>query len=204
MSSPEPQENAQPEDTALPPPLITFPSANVLVRLHHPSDAPAIQAAGDSPRIAYFMGRAFASPFPLALAHYLVGYANTITAPGRPDPLLCYAICDAATNTFIGTIGAKPRDDVESGTFVVGYWLGEKWWGRGIMTEVLRWYVKWVFDTFDGVRRLEGLVHEKNDGSKKVLVRAGFVYEGTRRKAGEKDGDVFGIETFGLLREECV
>jgi RimJ/RimL family protein N-acetyltransferase len=150
------------------------------------------------------MGRAFLSPFPLALAHHLIAFANSATAPCHPDTPLCYAICDAATNTFIGTIGAKTREDIESGTLVVGYWIGKKWWGRGIMTEVLRWYVKWVFDEFQEMHRLEALVHEANEASRKVLERVGFVYEGTRRRAGEKDGEVFGIQVFGLLREECV
>jgi RimJ/RimL family protein N-acetyltransferase len=36
-----------------------------------------------------------------------------------------------------------------------------------------------------------------------VLTRAGFVLEGTRRKAGVKHGVVFDISMYGLLREEC-
>lgn len=45
-------------------------------------------------------------------------------------------------------------------------------------------------------------MHVINEASQKVLSKAGFVYEGTRRKARFKHGKVFDILTFGMVRED--
>jgi RimJ/RimL family protein N-acetyltransferase len=168
----------------------------------HPSDASAIQRAADSPAVAKHLSYRFASPYTLEEAQRWVAYARSFKPPGT-DVLPSLAICDGATDTVLGGIGVKIKDDIEAGCFELGYWLGEASWGRGIMTEACRGYVKWVFETFPGVHRLEGAVFEGNDASVKVLTRAGFVLEGTRRKAGVKHGVVFDISMYGLLREEC-
>ena len=37
----------------------------------------------------------------------------------------------------VGSIGVKLQDDIERCSAEVGYWLGESYWGRGIVTEAL-------------------------------------------------------------------
>lgn len=198
--SASPSSNITTTPADLPPPIITLP--NCILRLIHPSDAPAIQRAADSPAVAKYMSYRFANPYTLEHAQQWVGFATAFKAPGT-DILPSFAICDPATNTVLGGIGIKARDDVESNMYEVGYWIGEASWGKGIMTAALRAYVKWVFETFPAINRLEGVVFEGNEASVKVLKNAGFVYEGTRRKAAVKHGVVMDILVYGLLREEC-
>lgn len=122
-----------------------------------------------------------------------------------PDSLsLSLVIADPETLSFCGTIGLRPLGDDETRTAEVGYWLGEPFWGRGMVTEATRGFARWVMEQFGegNLVRLEGHVYSNNEASKKVLSRAGFVLEGTRRKAGWRDGEVFDIHTFGLLRED--
>lgn len=186
--------------SSLPPPVLTL-SKSVLRRIQL-SDAPDIQRAADSPRMAKYMSYRFASPYTLEDAYRLVTYATSFKAPGT-DILPSLAICDPATGTVLGGIGIKTKEDVEANSFELAYWLGEASWGKGIMTEACRAYVKWLFETFPNINRLEAIVFEGNDASVSVLKRSGFVLEGTRRKAGVKHGVVFDILVFGLLREEC-
>ncbi|KAL2023228.1 hypothetical protein VTK56DRAFT_3351 [Thermocarpiscus australiensis] len=203
------QSQSQPHSTpTLPPPILTLPKC--LIRPHHPSDAPALQRAGDSPNVARYMSTRFPQPYTLSDAHAWIDFATkTTVAPAdrggnnnNNNTLLCYAICDPETNTVQGGIGLKTRDDVEAHTLEVGYWLGEDRWGRGTMTEALQAFVGWTFERFPAVRRLEAGVFGGNEASARVLAKAGFVLEGRRRKAAEKNGEVFDILVFGLLREE--
>lgn len=185
---------------SLPAPVITL-SKSVLRHIHS-SDAPDIQRAADSPRVAKYMSYRFASPYTLDDAYRWVIYASSFKAPGA-DILPSLCICDPATGTFLGGIGVKTKEDIEAHSFELGYWLGEESWGKGIMTEACRAYVKWVFETFPNINRLEAGVFEGNDASVSVLKRSGFVLEGTRRKAAVKHGVIFDVLVFGLLREEC-
>jgi RimJ/RimL family protein N-acetyltransferase len=182
--------------------MLTLPRSKTHLRYMHPSDVPALQRAADSPAVAKYLSYRFASPYTLEDAERWVAYVRAFKAPGT-DILPNFAICDAATDTVLGGIGVKTKEDIEAGCFEVGYWLGEESWGRGIMTEACQVYVKWVFETFPGIHRLDAGVFEGNDGSVRVLERAGFVHEGTLRKAGVKHGVVFDISMYGLLREEC-
>ncbi|KAK4034156.1 acyl-CoA N-acyltransferase [Parachaetomium inaequale] len=198
---PQPQQEAPSASPFPPPPILTLTKS--ILRTIHAADAPAIQRAANSPGVAKYMSLRFPSPYTLDDAKFWVGYASAFTAPGRPDVLPSLAICDRATGTLLGGIGIKTREDIEAHSFEVGYWLGEDGWGKGVMSEACRAYVKWVFETYPAIIRLEAGVFEGNDASVKVLERSGFVYEGTRRKAGMKHGVVFDILVFGLLREEC-
>ena len=189
------------DDTStLPPPTITLP--NCILRPIHPSDVAALQRAADSPTVARFMSYRFPSPYTLQDAQQWIGFALAFKAPGT-EVLPSLAICDAQTNTFLGGIGIKTRGDVEDHMYEVGYWLGEASWGKGIATAALRAYSRWLFETFPDVNRLEGMVFEGNEASSKVMRKAGYVYEGTRRKAAVKNGVVMDILVYGLLREEC-
>jgi [ribosomal protein S5]-alanine N-acetyltransferase len=74
------------------------------------------------------------------------------------------------------------------------------------MTDAASGLARWVLENFpaDEVLRLEAAVFSSNGGSQRVVTKAGFVHEGTRRKAGVQrwDGGVVDILVFGLLRED--
>jgi len=116
------------------------------------------------------------------------------------------AICDPETNTLVGSIGIRPLGADETLTVEFGYWLGEEYWGRGIMSDAASGFARWVLENFpaDEVLRLEANVFSSNEASRRVVTKAGFVHEGTRRKAGVKrwDGGIVDILMFGLLRED--
>lgn len=47
---------------------------------------------------------------------------------------------------FVGDIGFKFFWDVEFDIFEIGYWLGEEFWGVGIMMVVLKEFIVWVWE----------------------------------------------------------
>lgn len=98
-----------------------------------------------------------------------------------------------------GGIGADPGEGVHAKTARFGYWLGEPFWGRGIMTAAVRATTRHIFDHFDIVR-LEAPVFEWNPPSMRVLEKCGFVREGVLRKSVEKDGRIIDAVIYALLR----
>jgi RimJ/RimL family protein N-acetyltransferase len=89
----------------------------------------------------------------------------------------------------VGGIGLKLKDDIERVGAELGYWLGEAYWGRGILSEAVPAFTQWALKEF-GLIRLEAVVFEWNRPSARVLEKSGYVLEGTMRRSANKDGQV--------------
>ncbi len=94
-----------------------------------------------------------------------------------------------ADGLSVGGIGLVPLNDVYVKTAHIGYWLGEPYWGRGIMTDVVRAVSGHALATL-GFLRLEAPVFAWNPASMRVLEKCGFVREGVMRKSVLKDGEL--------------
>jgi ribosomal-protein-alanine N-acetyltransferase len=97
--------------------------------------------------------------------------------------------CIEMDGTAVGGIGVHPGEDVYRYTVTVGYWLGEQFWGRGIMTEVVTGVTEFCFDNFS-LHRISAEVFANNPASARVLEKAGFTFEGRLKNNVMKDGQV--------------
>jgi RimJ/RimL family protein N-acetyltransferase len=79
------------------------------------------------------------------------------------------------------------KQDVHRRTAEVGFWLGERYWGRGILSEVLPAVSNWALQQADLVR-LEAFVFEWNIASARVLTKAGYQLEARLRRSITKEG----------------
>jgi [ribosomal protein S5]-alanine N-acetyltransferase len=77
----------------------------------------------------------------------------------------------------VGTIGITIHDHKAE----IGYWLGRAYWGKGIMTEVVKEITKYCFNEL-GLRRMYAYTFPKNKASMRVLEKAGYKFEGILRK----------------------
>ena len=100
-----------------------------------------------------------------------------------------------------GVCGMTPGEGVTKHVGLVGYWIGERHWGRGVATAALKAFLDYAWDTFP-VTRLEARVFAWNPASARVLEKNGFSLEGVRRNAIRKDGQTVDELVFGLLRSE--
>ncbi len=73
--------------------------------------------------------------------------------------------------------------------------------GRGLAVAAVRELAARLFAA-RGLHRLEAEVYGFNVPARRVFERAGFVYEGVRRRAYDRDGDWQDGVRFGLLAEE--
>ena len=101
----------------------------------------------------------------------------------------------------VGGIGIVPNKDVERISAEMGYWLGEEYWGQGIMTRVVRQMYEYVFAGFP-IIKLYAPVFSHNPASIRVLEKAGFVREGILRQAAIKNGKVIDLHYYGLVKPQ--
>jgi RimJ/RimL family protein N-acetyltransferase len=81
-----------------------------------------------------------------------------------------------------GVISLTILPDIYSKSAEIGYWLGEPFWNKGIMTKAIQKIVAYGFDELNLVRIFAG-VFENNKSSQKVLEKAGFKFECIFEKA---------------------
>lgn len=89
----------------------------------------------------------------------------------------------------VGGVGINLRKDIFRRTGDFGYWLAEPYWGRGLMTAVVRALVPHSMPQF-GLVRLEATVIESNFASMRILEKCGFFREGVLRASVFKDGKI--------------
>jgi ribosomal-protein-serine acetyltransferase len=99
-----------------------------------------------------------------------------------------------------GVVGAG-RFDWENRSTMIGYWLGESYQGRGLMTGACRALVDYLFFELK-FHRVEIRCASGNAKSCAVPKRLGFVKEGVLRQAQRFDDRFLDIEVYGLLAED--
>jgi RimJ/RimL family protein N-acetyltransferase len=103
----------------------------------------------------------------------------------KPKPATNLAV--VIDGKAVGGVGIVLRTDVERITAELGYWLGEKYWNKGIMTEVIKQMVSYAFEHFP-LRKIYATPFDFNIASQKVLQKAGFECEAILKQAAIKNG----------------
>jgi len=83
----------------------------------------------------------------------------------------------------------------------LSYWLGKKYWGRGIATEAILLMLKFGFEKLK-LHRIYAEVAEKNIASQKVLEKCGFRREGMEREEIYKFGKWHNTYWYGILKDD--
>jgi RimJ/RimL family protein N-acetyltransferase len=81
----------------------------------------------------------------------------------------------------------------------VGYWLAKPYWGRGIMTAVVRRGCDFAFNDW-GLVKITAHVFAFNVASARVLEKCGFEQEGYLKRHVLKNGNYLDRKMYGRLR----
>ncbi len=114
-----------------------------------------------------------------------------------------FGIVLTETNKLIGSIGLikDPMRENDS-TRMLGYDIGEDYWGLGIMTEAAKAIMGFGFETMF-LDLISATCYPYNIRSRHVLEKLGFQYEGTLAQADKRyDGQVMDMECFSLSKED--
>jgi RimJ/RimL family protein N-acetyltransferase len=98
-------------------------------------------------------------------------------------------------DVIIGGIGS----DRQGSEAVFGYWLTPAYWGRGIMTTVIRNFVPHVWRWWP-ITRLNAQVFTFNPASARVLEKAGFTHAALELRAVQKGQRWFDVDVYTRAR----
>jgi len=159
----------------VPRPPETFVTARLSARPPRSEDAEAVFAAyASDPEVTrYLAWRYYTEIEPLRI--FLRGVVHTweTGAGGHYAWLLCLRGTDAP----IGSIGVG----FDQHGVAVGYVLGRAHWGRGLMTEALRYVSAWTLAQ-PPVFRVWAFCDAANAASARVMEKTGWVREGLLRR----------------------
>lgn len=165
------------------------------LRVWKTEDAKSLAQAANNPNIAKNLRNAFPNPYTLEDAIWFIN--DSIINAERKQ--INYAI--VVDGQAVGGIGISVKDDVYEKSAELGYWLAEDFWRKGIMSRAVQTICKEAFETFDIVR-IFAEPFADNEGSRGVLEKAGFTYEGTMRNGVFKNGEIHSYCMYSILREE--
>lgn len=86
-------------------------------------------------------------------------------------------------NILVGSIGLF-NINMEKKSGEVGFWTAKEYWGNGFMSEALNLVLNFSFDELEIIKILAAF-HEKNIGSKKILLKNGFNEESVDKEYSE-------------------
>lgn len=100
---------------------------------------------------------------------------------------------------LIGVVSLHIKEDIFRFNGEIGYWIGEKYWGRGVGTKVVELMSIYGFEEL-GLNRIYAQVFEDNLASMIVLEKNGYKKEGTLRQAIFKNGQFLNNIIYAKLR----
>lgn len=165
----------------------------VTIREWKVSDAVALSAALNNKNVMNNLRDGL--PFPYTESDALFYIYSCINADKNAQ--FCFAI--VYNDQVVGSIGVFRQGNILFRTAVMGYYIGEKCWGKGIMTEAVKLVCKHVFDNTDIVR-IYAEPFAENIGSCRVLEKTGFVLEGILHKNSFKNGQFRDMKLYAKVK----
>ena len=100
----------------------------------------------------------------------------------------------------VGSIGAFRQGNIHYRTAELGYYIAEEYWGKGLMTDAVRQLCDMIFSQTD-ILRIFAEPFAYNTGSRRVLEKAGFQFEGILKNNACKNGQVLDMALYALTRQ---
>ena len=123
-------------------------------------------------------------------------YINSMINADK-NSVFAFAIeCDGEV---VGSIGVFSQQNIHFRTAELGYYIGEKFWNKGIATAAVKQICDFVFENTD-IIRIYAEPFVRNSASCRVLEKACFVCEGTLRANAVKNGVVEDMKMYAIIK----
>lgn len=133
-----------------------------------PNDAESITENANNPRVAKFLSDRFPYPYTLKDAREFID----VFIPSSPGKVFAVDIGGEA----VGAIGVHLQREEHRMNGELGYWLGEKYWNKGIISSAIPVIVEYSFKTFN-IHKIYARIFADNRASGAVLEKNGFKLE---------------------------
>ncbi|NLT58840.1 MAG: GNAT family N-acetyltransferase [Clostridiales bacterium] len=165
---------------------------NLHLRPYQVEDVPQILRLLDNPKMGATLSDRYSYPYTQEQAEAMVSF---MVSADRRENLQQVILVDGEV---AGSVGISRREGVYRQTADVGYWVGEPFWGRGIMTAVLQRALCEAVGLLQ-VTRFEAEAFSGNVGSHRVLERCGFTRAGIARGSITKGGEILDSALYELV-----
>lgn len=131
-------------------------------------DLEALVALANNPRVAQNLS-AMPHPYSAEDAQYWI---ETLSKPAVRQRT--FAIIGRYTDAFFGGCGYRPMEG-HPDRVLIGYWLGEPYWGQGLAAEAAQTLIDHAFDHED-IGSVWVSARTTNNQSRRVIEKCGFQY----------------------------
>lgn len=163
------------------------------LRTWREGDEISIAKYANNPKVAKNLRNSFPYPYTLQDAKDYLSFcfgANT-------NEVLLRAI--EMNGEAVGSVGVFVQTDVYCKNAELGYWLGEPFWRKSIMSTAVRQICEEAFRIYD-INRIYAEPFADNTASCKTLEKAGFTLEGVMKKAVWKNDEYHDYCMYALIR----
>lgn len=163
----------------------------VSLRPFRQEDAPRLAELANNEKIAVNLRDGFPHPYTPEDAEKFIEMALS-----KPDQIFAIEY----QGEYVGNIGVHLKSDVYRLGAEIGYFLGEPYWGKGIMTKAVNLVCDYAFREL-GIIRIDTGVFDFNPASMRVLEKCGFVREAVFRKSVIKRGKICNEVRYAKIKE---
>lgn len=167
-------------------------SEGILLRPWLFSDAKSLAIIADNKRISDNLRDGFPFPYSLRDAR---DWLNLIIPENQPTRFFAIVVEDE----LAGSIGLVTKTDIYRKNIEIGYFLGERFWGKGIATKAIKAVTDYGFREFD-VERIYAEPFSDNAGSRRALEKAGYVLEASLKRNVIKNEIIKDSCIYSILR----
>jgi len=164
-----------------------------MIRSWCDADLETLQSYANNRKIWLNLRDVFPHPYTIEDARWWIEHTS------QENPERSFAI--ASAEEPIGGIGLIFGDGVHRCSAELGYWLGEPYWGRGIMTRAVSALTEYALKKLP-LNRIYAEPFANNLASIRVLEKAGFQREGTLRASVIKNGEILDQILYACLGED--
>jgi ribosomal-protein-alanine N-acetyltransferase len=157
------------------------------------NDLDSLVLNANNPFIAKFMTDEFPYPYSSENGKVFIEFAT------KDYPIHIFAI--EVEGKAVGGIGIHPQQDIMKKNAELGYWLGEAYWGKGIITKAISEVAEFGFKTYD-INRIFARPFGTNISSQKVLEKSGFILEARIEKSIFKNGEYLDELIYAIRRKK--
>ena len=149
---------------------------NFELRPMRASDLENLIRYADNPNIAKYVSDSFPSPYTREAGERFIDMA---TNPKDHSKVWAIAIDDQ----LVGGIGLHAQAAIYRKNLMIGYWLAEPFWGKGIVTAAAEQVLDYWYKEMPDIYRVYGSVFTYNPASRMVLEKVGMRLEATILKS---------------------
>ncbi|MBP1907290.1 RimJ/RimL family protein N-acetyltransferase [Paenibacillus turicensis] len=114
------------------------------------------------------------------------------------DVMYQFAITDKVTQELYGGIGISNNQGHKHGE--LAYWIGEKYWGKGIASEAAKAMIEFAFN-HKKYHKVYATHFASNPASGKVMLKAGMVQEGVLHQHVKKENKFEDLVYYGIINQ---